>query len=223
MYVIIHELKYMLKYIEGQGVEFMAANIRSPQQKRSIEKTNRIKAKGFTLICQKGYHNVNTDDIAKYAGVSTGTIYNYFQDKRDIFMQGITTFASKILFPLEGRISYFHFTADTLEGTITKIVNHCINVHESTQYIHEEIMSMSHSDEQLSLWIQEKELQIAKEIATIIINDHPNIKNPHEKVHIVIGLIEYLCHEVVYHRHPNLDFEKMKIETIQTIISIFNI
>lgn len=201
----------------------MATTIRSPQQKRSIEKTNRIIAKGFTLICHKGYHNVNTDDIAKYAGVSTGTIYNYFQDKKDIFMQGITTYASKILFPLEGRISYFHFTADTLEETITHIVNHCINVHESTQQIHEEIMSMSHSDEKLALWIQEKEQQIAKEIANIIINDHPNIKNPHEKVHIVIGLIEYLCHEVVYHQHPILDFEKMKIETIQTIISIFNI
>lgn len=201
----------------------MPTNIRLPKQKRSIEKRNRIIQKGFELLCEKGYYHVNTDDIAKYAEVSTGTIYNYFQDKRDIFMQGIELYASQILFPLEEVIANFHFTPDTLEEAIGSIVNHCIHVHESSQQIHEEIMSMSHTDEELAIWLQAKESEVASKIVNVIALDHQSIENVHEKVHIIIGLIENVCHEVVYHQHPSLNFNKMKIETIQTIISIFNI
>ena len=58
--------------------------IREPVQKRSIEKKEKIINAGFDLICQKGYYNTNTAEIAKSAGVSTGIIYQYFKDKHDI-------------------------------------------------------------------------------------------------------------------------------------------
>ena len=59
--------------------------IREPIKKSSIEKKNKIIEKGFELICNNGYYNVNCCDIAKYSGVSTGIIYQYFKDKKDIF------------------------------------------------------------------------------------------------------------------------------------------
>ena len=49
--------------------------IRKPIQKRSIEKKEKIIKSGFELICKKGFYNTNTAEIAKYAGVSTGIIY----------------------------------------------------------------------------------------------------------------------------------------------------
>ena len=48
--------------------------IREPIQKRSIQKKESIISKGFELICQKGYYNTNTAEIAKAAGVSTGIL-----------------------------------------------------------------------------------------------------------------------------------------------------
>ncbi len=62
--------------------------VRIPVQKRSIEKKNKIIEAGFDLICEKGYYNVSTPDIAKHAGVSTGIIYQYFKDKHDIYLCG---------------------------------------------------------------------------------------------------------------------------------------
>ena len=59
---------------------------RIPTQKRSIEKRNKIIEKGFELMCNKGYHNVSTPDIANAANVSTGIIYQYFNDKKYIFI-----------------------------------------------------------------------------------------------------------------------------------------
>ena len=76
------------------------SNIRMPKQKRSIEKRNRIIEKGFELICKNGYYNTNTNDIAKYANVSTGIVYQYFNDKKEIFLEGINLYYNSIMFPI---------------------------------------------------------------------------------------------------------------------------
>ena len=68
----------------------MSSNeIREPIQKRSIEKKEKIIKAGFELICEKGYYNTNTAEIAKAAGVSTGIVYQYFKDKHDIMYASI--------------------------------------------------------------------------------------------------------------------------------------
>ena len=78
----------------------MADNIiREPIQKRSIEKKEKIIKYGFELICKKGYYNTNTAQIAKAAGVSTGIVYSYFNDKHDILLEGLKRYANNIFYP----------------------------------------------------------------------------------------------------------------------------
>jgi AcrR family transcriptional regulator len=38
------------------------------------------------VFAEKGYHQATTKEIAKAAGVAEGTIYNYFQNKRDLLV-----------------------------------------------------------------------------------------------------------------------------------------
>ena len=73
---------------------------RMSTQKRFVEKRDKIISKGFELMCNKGYHNVNTIDFAKYAEVSTGIIYQYFNDKKDIFIEGTKKYLEDIMFPI---------------------------------------------------------------------------------------------------------------------------
>ena len=73
--------------------------VREPIQKRSIEKKEKIIKYGFELICEKGYYNTNTAEIAKAAGVSTGIVYSYFTDKHDILLEGLKRFANSIFYP----------------------------------------------------------------------------------------------------------------------------
>lgn len=39
-----------------------------------------------SVFAEKGYHQATTKEIAKAAGVAEGTIYNYFQSKRDLLV-----------------------------------------------------------------------------------------------------------------------------------------
>ena len=55
-----------------------------PRQKRSREKFHAILAACPVVIQQKGFANTSPADIAKVAGVATGTLYEYFPNKESI-------------------------------------------------------------------------------------------------------------------------------------------
>lgn len=57
-----------------------------PQQKRSTQKQEAIFEAAATLFAEKGYHGTNTKEIAERAGVSIGTLYFKFTDKRQILL-----------------------------------------------------------------------------------------------------------------------------------------
>lgn len=60
---------------------------RKPQQKRSRLMTEKIISTALTLFCEKGYYNTTTNEIAKKAGISIGSLYSYYQDKDTIFLE----------------------------------------------------------------------------------------------------------------------------------------
>jgi len=51
---------------------------------KSPEKKEWIRKAAIRVISEEGFHKCTTDKIAEEAGVSVGTIYNYFKDKEDI-------------------------------------------------------------------------------------------------------------------------------------------
>jgi len=59
---------------------------RTPQQARSREKHAGLLKAAETLFIERGYAATTADDIARAAGVSVGTFYNYFRNKRQILL-----------------------------------------------------------------------------------------------------------------------------------------
>lgn len=59
---------------------------RAPRQARSREKRAELLRAAETLFVERGYAGATADDIASAAGVSVGTFYNYFRNKRQILL-----------------------------------------------------------------------------------------------------------------------------------------
>lgn len=55
------------------------------EQKKEIR--NNILAVSKELFLSKGYENTSTNEIAKAVGIAEGTIFNYFKNKADIFLE----------------------------------------------------------------------------------------------------------------------------------------
>ena len=170
--------------------------IRNPIKKSSIEKKNKILEKGFTLMCEKGYHNVNSVDIAKYAGVSTGIIYQYFTDKRDIFIEGVKNYSSNIMFPMINILDNTKIDKNNLEKILNSMIDSFINTHKMSKKAHEELIAMSHIDEEINQIFKDNELKMNEKIVNTLKYNNFNVKNLKEKVHImkkeVINIVLYL-------------------------------
>ena len=193
---------------------------RIPSQKRSIEKRNRIIEKGFELMCNKGFYNTNTIDIAKYAGVSTGIIYQYFNDKKEIFIEGVKIYSDSILYPVIDTLEKDKIDLNNIDIILEEIIDSFVKKHTISKKQHEELMAMSHLDNDISDIFKDNEIKTTEKIVNILNSNNININNPFEKVHIIYGIIDNLCHEIVYHNHKLIDYNKMKKEVINIIIDI---
>lgn len=196
------------------------SKVREPIKKTSIAKKEKIIEKGFELMCNKGYHNVTCIDIANYAGVSTGIIYQYFKDKRDIFISGTKDYANKIMFPMIDIIVNKKIDKNNLKEILSKMIDSFIKTHTIKREAHEELMAMSNLDKDIAKIFIESELKMRKQISELLVENGFAKKNIEEKVHIFTNMIDNYCHEVVYHKHKDLDYDAMKEEILNIIVSI---
>lgn len=195
------------------------SEIREPIQKRSIEKKEKIIEAGFELICTEGYHNTNTAQIAKKAGVSTGIIYQYFKDKHDIFICGLEKYADNIFYPMLN-IPEENFDKKNFPKIMKSMIERYIENHKLSQSAHEEIMAMTHSDKDVAYYFYKREMDMTYKIASMLISNGFDNTNINEKVHIIVGIIDNLCHEIVYHKHTELNYNIMTDIVVENILKI---
>lgn len=193
---------------------------RMPTQKRSVEKRNRIIEKGFELICKKGYYNTSTPDIAEFAGVSTGIIYQYFNDKKDIFIEGVRQYSNNIMYPMINILETEKIEINNLEHLLKSMITEFISAHTMSKKEHEELLAMSHLDDDIAEIFKTSEFEMTEKIVTLLENNNIHKKNLREKIHIIIGIVDNLCHEVVYHKHNKIDYDIMQDEVINIIINM---
>lgn len=195
---------------------------RIPTQKRSIDKRNKIIRNGFILLCENGYFNTTTNDIAKYTGVSTGIIYQYFNDKKEIFIEGIKNYSDNIMFPILELLEQNKIHFNNMEKLLNNMLDIFIEKHTLSKKAHEEMIALSHLDEDIAKIFHEKEITTTNKVVEVLTKNNIIRENQFEKVHIIIGIVENYCHEVVYHKHTKINYKEMKKEVIKIIINILN-
>jgi AcrR family transcriptional regulator len=61
--------------------------MKSAVEERKAETREMIMQAARKVFSERGYHNAQISDIVREAGISTGSIYAHFKDKRDLFAQ----------------------------------------------------------------------------------------------------------------------------------------
>ena len=59
--------------------------------------TEKIVSTALKLFCEKGYYNTTTNEIAKEAGISIGSLYSYYKDKDTIFLEILNRYHENFL------------------------------------------------------------------------------------------------------------------------------
>lgn len=198
----------------------MKNDVRQPRQERSIEKKNKIIEAGYELFSEVGYYGTNTAEIAKRAGVSTGIVYGYFQDKRDILISVLGIYVNKVFAPFFKMFDNFTMPID-FKTLITKIVDQTIKTHKKNRKIHAVLHSLASSDEAVNAEFINLEDQITIKIAQKLDEFNLQIENVLEKVHYAMDVIQTFSHEYVFDKHEYLDYIVMKDIVVDSLVKLF--
>ena len=198
----------------------MADVVRTPKQQRSIDKKNRIIAAGYTLFAQKGYYNTNTAEIAKEAGVSTGIVYGYFHDKRDILVEVLDIYIQNAYGPIFSLLEEISSPV-RYDALIAEAVDTVVDSHAKNAAIHEALDSLSHTDKA----IREKFVSLENELANKIVEKLSSVGQEavgvNEKVHLAMKLISTYAHEYVYDKHDYISYPRLRLLTIDAVKKLF--
>ncbi|QSF45775.1 TetR/AcrR family transcriptional regulator [Paenibacillus tianjinensis] len=123
--------------------------IRTPQQDRSIRTKQAIVQAAMKLFSEKGYHQTNTKQIAAAAGVSTGSFYSYFIDKRAVFMEVLTGYSEVLLERIDSSMAEINFQIMDKHSLLTHLVDSLLLSHEVYTGFHKELSIMYLSDEDI--------------------------------------------------------------------------
>lgn len=195
--------------------------IRQPQQERSIEKKNKIIEAAYEIFSEVGYYAANTPEIAKKAGVSTGIIYGYFKNKRDILSYVLKIYINKVALPVMDYFETLNSDSD-LKKAVSDVVNMTIDIHSSNANLHNILHSLAVTEKDINedfIILEDHITSKASEKLSELGVKTDNIK---EKVHISMNLIQSFAHENTYDKHKYLNYNAMKNEVENIIINLFS-
>ena len=200
----------------------MAKTVREPRQERSIEKKNRIIQAGYELFSDIGYHETNTALIAKRAGVSTGIVYGYFRDKKDILREVTAIYMDKITAPILKLLSEIKSSSDAL-NSIPAVLDIVLTSHKENSGMHEALHSLTHTDPEINAVFIAFEDEITLKIASRLTELGVLNEDAHEKVHFAMDILQSFAHEYVFDHHEYIDYERMKALVIQTLTALMGL
>ena len=194
--------------------------VRVPKQKRSIEKKEAIIKASYTLFCERGYYKTNTAEIAKMAGVSTGIVYSYFQDKKDILIEVVKLYISGLNEQFQPILVFLDHERDLI-FIINQFIDIAISSHQMNRDAHNEFLALALLNSDIQNLFNEFEEEILSILFMKIKKSSSTTDNLLlEKLRISYGIIENLCHSYISSKKRKDELEQMKTICISLIVEL---
>lgn len=103
--------------------------------KAQKERHLRILEAAGTYFGKNGYHQADLDVVSKEAGVGKGTLYRYFENKEELFVESVSYFADKM---------YGTIVSDIERVRDKNIVKALFEAHEKYYLEHREVYNLVH-------------------------------------------------------------------------------
>ena len=182
-------------------------NIRIPKQKRSIERKNLIKNTALLLFSEKDYANVSTNEIAKTAGVSIGSLYSYYPNKKAIYDELVKDLYSNILEKIIPEdLSQFSFFE-----IIKKYIKFVLDSHSYLTSFQKKITALSYQNNDFRELEKPYRIFATNKILSLLEFYRPNlkIKDLSTASFIIHTTVECIVHELAFYPDETQNKEKV--------------
>ncbi len=194
--------------------------VQVPRQKRAQAKKDAIVLASYGLFCEKGYYGTNTAEIAKRAGVSTGIVYRYFQDKKDILNAVVRLYLARLE---EGARPLLAAAAsgEELAAVAGRFLDLVLDSHRMDRAAHDEFWALALRHKDIGQLFAAFEEELLRGLAAALQERRglPGDRLP-EKLRISYGIVEQLCHDAVNGRIDEQDWPAMKRIAVSAIVHL---
>ena len=122
---------------------------RTPVQPRAQEKRDRVLSAAFDLFSRLGYDAVGMRDIAAAAGVSIGTVYAYFVDKKKTFVEVCALYSAELEHSFFNHIDEGLPDHPDVEEFVYGVIRRFFDIFRTHINIHRDCVIMSLTDDQV--------------------------------------------------------------------------
>jgi AcrR family transcriptional regulator len=176
---------------------------RIPQQKRSIDKKNRVVEAAFEVFSRKGYNAATTPDIAREAGISTGTLYAYYRDKKELFLECFKKLSAEVQERLLA--SYQTLSGDALMEVIERTINSLVELNNTSQAFTRQVLSLTYLDDDVREFYNRQRESVINTIIAQLVQRGIITEHGREKVFLAVAQIETITREIAYNPANRMD------------------
>lgn len=190
---------------------------RSPRQQRARQTVDAILAAATRVLKRRGIEGVTTNRIAEVAGVSIGSVYQYFPDKRAIFTalhdRHVETIARLI-----DRTLVEHASA-SLEVFVRALVVALVDAHAADPQLHQLMAGLvpHGTDGGRALEVRLRATFKLAISARVRPGDPP--RDLDKPLFVLPHLVESLAHGAAYGRPANLSINAAKAEAVRAVLA----
>jgi len=197
------------------NIENIKPRFKKPKQLRSKMTVDAIIEASAIIISKEGLSGFNTNKIAKIAGVSIASLYQYFPNKESIFMALVEEYFNEKFRILKESISEGLINHTSIEEIINKTID-ALFIYETKYPKLNQILSEEAKSLGISELIQKTEETFILEIVEFIClsNKSLNQKNIQKKFIIIVSAIKGI-NKSIFEDQNNLieELEDFKAET----------
>lgn len=137
--------------------------VRAPKQARSVNTKEKILDTAYRLFCEKGYYKTTTNEIAKTAGISIGSLYSYFKDKDTIFMEILERYHREFVAANEKMTAVIGSFKTDIRSWLRRLIESLIQLHEIGKELNHEITVLCYTKPEVAA-IMEQHMENSRKI-----------------------------------------------------------
>lgn len=194
---------------------------RQPRQRRARQTVEAILDAVVRVLKREGFDAVTTNRIAEVAGVSIGSVYQYFPDKRAIFVALHQRHLDAVDRLIEAKL--VEYAASSLEELVRAMVEAMVEAHRADPELHELLLTTVphradgtrdfavrlHGAFRLAIAARAHELKKRRNVP----------RQLDMMAFIVTHMVEALSHGAVLRRPSGLSLEDAKEEVVRAVLT----
>ncbi len=176
---------------------------RRPSQARSRETVEAILQAAARVFAVHGYAAGTTNRIAEAAGVSVGSLYEYFPNKDALLVALMEAHVAEGQALLEGAAAAVVARAPRLGAAVRHLVGAMIALHARDRALHRVLFEEAPLPPRVRRQLALAETRIATRLAAYL-RDHPEVRvpDPDLAATVLVQTVEALTHKLVVHGDP---------------------